>query len=130
MEKYALLGYCGLYCGGCNSFEENSGKWKCKGCKDETVLISDCPTKECAEKKQLLYCGECEGFPCDAQNAFYHDGVPHHGLALANIKRIQTDGLEKWLLEQEKEYTCQCGKRRLWFTKECMHDMEGTAPTP
>jgi hypothetical protein len=74
MEKYALLGYCGLYCGGCNSFEENSGKWKCKGCKDETVLISDCPTKECAEKKQLLYCGECEGFPCDAQNAFYPDG--------------------------------------------------------
>jgi hypothetical protein len=28
------------------------------------------------------------------------------------------------LLEQEQEYTCQCGKRRLWFAKECAHDKE------
>jgi hypothetical protein len=121
MEKYALLGYCGLYCGGCRSFEGHT-VGKCQGCKDEKVLISDCPTKECAEKKQLSHCGDCEGFPCDALNAFYHDGISHHAMALANVKRIRVDGPEKWLLEQEKEYACQCGKRRLWFATECVHD--------
>ncbi len=130
MEKYALLGYCGLYCGGCKSFEENAGKWKCKGCKVETELISDCPTKECAEKKHLLHCGDCEGFPCDALDAFYQDGLPHHALALANIQRIGMDGLEKWFVAEEKENICQCGKRRLWFTKECVHDKESMPPTP
>lgn len=122
MNQYTLLSYCGLYCGGCRSYEENSTEVKCKGCRDETVLVSDCPTRECAMRKGILHCGECEGFPCEVLNRFYNDGIAHHALARDNIERLKQSGADEWLSQQGTEHTCQCGKRRLWFVKECMHD--------
>jgi hypothetical protein len=118
MAKYKLLAYCGLYCGGCRSYFQNSDV-NCHGCRVEETLVDDCPTKICAEKRQLLHCGECDEFPCQMLNDFYNDGIKHHALALTNIKRIKGIGLSAWMQEQEVKHTCECGKRRLWFETKC-----------
>ena len=120
MAKYSLLAYCGLYCGGCRSYEENSDVG-CKGCRDEQTLVDDCPTRACAMRKAILHCGECDVFPCDVLNGFYTDGIAHHALAYENTRGIGTIGTDEWLLVQEREHTCQCGKRKLWFARGCTH---------
>jgi hypothetical protein len=38
------------------------------------------------------------------------------------VLRLKKVGVEKWLFEQEKEHTCTCGRRSLWFASECAHE--------
>ncbi|MDI6739320.1 MAG: DUF3795 domain-containing protein [Candidatus Edwardsbacteria bacterium] len=122
MSGHDLLGYCGLFCGGCGNHHGNGGEFSGRGCRAENELVADCPTKACAAGKGVLDCGECDGFPCDELGRFYSDGIRHHAAACANIGRIRLIGPEQWLSEQEKEHTCDCGKRRLWFSEKCTHD--------
>jgi hypothetical protein len=42
-------------------------------------------------------------------------------LAHDNIERIRHVGAEEWVVRQEGEHACRCGKRRLWFATECTH---------
>jgi len=119
MNKHKLLSYCGLYCGGCKNYHENSGEHKCLGCRNEKELVADCLTKACAAGKNLLHCGECGDFPCAPLENFYKDGRKHHALAFINIHRINKIGAEEWLKEQEKVHTSQCGERLLWGTGQC-----------
>jgi len=121
MDKYSKLAFCGLYCGGCKNYKEN---YNCQGCRNEKEMVSDCPTKACAVARGLLHCGECNEFPCEELQIFYHDGVKHHAMALDNIQRIKQIGLDEWLLEQGKTYTCQCGKKLYWFNDKCDHETD------
>ncbi|WP_213818249.1 DUF3795 domain-containing protein [Garciella nitratireducens] len=116
MEKYERLSLCGLYCGGCKNYKEN---FNCMGCRNEKELVHDCPTRPCCINKGLLHCGECTDFPCNVLNDFYNDGLRHHELAYKNMIMIKEIGLEKWLLEQEEEYTCKCGRKKVWFATKC-----------
>lgn len=68
MRQYETLSFCGIYCGGCKNYKENMN---CMGCRYESELIKDCPTRTCAIGKSLLYCGDCENFPCSELNDFY-----------------------------------------------------------
>ena len=74
----------------------------CQGCRNEMELLADCPTRVCAMKKSLLHCGQCENFPCEELNEFYHDGNPNHQLAYSNMKCIIEEGVSCWLLKQQK----------------------------
>lgn len=116
MPKYERLAYCGIYCGGCLNYRENMD---CAGCRAEEDLISDCPTKVCAEKKGFIHCGECDEFPCRHLNKFYEDGIRHHKQAYRNILRLREIGLDAWLGEQEREHICSCGSRKSWFAEKC-----------
>jgi len=69
--------------------------------------------------KGLLYCGECEDFPCNELFAFYKDGILHHELAYKNILSIRKIGVESWLIQQEEEHTCKCGRKKRWFATKC-----------
>lgn len=110
MKQHETLSYCGIYCGGCKNYKENMN---CMGCRNEKELVNDCPTRTCAINKGLLYCGECENFPCNELNNFYNDGIAHHKVAYQNILKIKETGMEKWNIEQEKEHLCECGKKKL-----------------
>ncbi len=107
MNHQEKLGYCGIYCGSCKNFKENAN---CMGCRDEQVMLNDCPTRACVTKKGLLFCGECAEFPCSLLNEFYKDGNPHHNLAYKNTLRIREIGADKWLLEQIALCSCSWGK--------------------
>jgi hypothetical protein len=119
MNPYETLSFCGIYCGGCKNYKENMN---CAGCRYEKQLVDDCPTRSCAIKRGFLHCGECENFPCNDLNDFYKDGIPHHELALQNMLKIKENGIEKWLFEQEKEHTCECGRKKAWFATKCIHE--------
>lgn len=121
MKEHEKLAYCGIFCGGCKNYRENLN---CMGCRYETSLVSDCPTRACASGKGLLHCGDCDEFPCPELKGFYEDGIPHHALALENMRRIKVIGPEKWLLEQETAHRCECGKRKLWFEAGCTHESD------
>ena len=121
MKKHETLAYCGLFCGGCKNYKENMN---CMGCRFEEELVTDCPTRACAADRGLLYCGDCEEFPCPSLKEFYEDGIRHHGMALQNVLRIRDIGPDNWLAEQEKEHTCQCGGRKLWFVEKCTHEAD------
>jgi hypothetical protein len=118
MKKYEALAYCGLYCGGCKNYKE---EMNCQGCRYETSLVDDCPTRACAIERGLLHCGDCEDFPCATLKDFYEDGVRHHGVAFQNMLRIKDIGPDEWLREQVERHKCECGRRKLWFAEGCAH---------
>jgi len=61
-----LLGPCGFYCGYCLAYT----KGVCLGCRyqaDKNAKKGDpkfCTTLNCAEKRGVVMCSECEKFPC------------------------------------------------------------------
>ena len=90
MSKYETLSYCGIYCGDCKNYKQNLN---CAGCRDETELISDCPTRVCAAERGYFHCGECDTFPCEMLNNWYHSGNPQHLQAYHNILEIKKVGI-------------------------------------
>jgi hypothetical protein len=98
MDKYEALSYCGYACVKCKNYKQNMN---CAGCRNETELISDCPTRVCAAERGLLHCGECSDFPCDELNGFYNDGNPGHLQAYHNMLEIKEIGVDEWLKRNE-----------------------------
>lgn len=45
---------------------------KCKGCREDHCLGSDCIVPECVKGKGIDFCYQCEDFPCD-QTGFSDD---------------------------------------------------------
>lgn len=104
-KKYEALSYCGIDCSICCNFHQNMN---CSGCRKEKKLLEDCPVRKCGMAKELLYCGQCRVFPCDMLEEFYSDGSPLHHQAFENIKIINNDGVDQWLLKR----TCGHSKKR------------------
>ena len=124
-----LAAPCGIYCGTCrqylllkkNLLEKRGFKVGCNGCrirnKKCAFIRRDCLA---LRKNDIIFCYECEKFPCqnlkklDAQYSekFYVN-------LIENLKRLRDIGVEKWLEEQKKLYTCpDCGG------EICVHDAE------
>ena len=99
MNKYETLSYCGIYCGKCKNYKQNMN---CCGCRNEPSLVNDCPTRACAIRRGLLHCGECDEFPCELLNNFYHDGNPLHLEAFQNMQEIIKNGVDNWLKMQNE----------------------------
>ena len=83
MKQYDFISFCGIDCRKCANYKQNMN---CAGCRDEKELLSDCPTRVCAMEKGFIHCGECDVFPCEELNSFYHDGNASHLQAFENIK--------------------------------------------
>ena len=94
-EKMCELTMCGYRCDLCKAFSQNiekkdergklSAAWKkyyglnipaadiyCDGCRcskpDAKRLDMDCPVRNCVIKKGVLYCGQCNEYPCETFN--------------------------------------------------------------
>ena len=124
-----LAAPCGIYCGACRQYllwkkdllEERGYKMGCKGCrirnKNCAFIRRDCPA---LKKKELDYCYECEQFPCQKLqkiDSLYQERYSVN--MVENLKRIEEIGVEQWLQEQKRLYTCpECGG------EICVHDAE------
>ena len=97
MGQYDLISFCGIDCKKCTNYKQNMN---CQGCRDERELLSDCPTRICANEKGLVHCGDCEVFPCEELINFYHDGKASHLQAYKNIIKYSV----RLRLEEEKDY--------------------------
>ncbi len=129
--------YCGLYCGACpimvanikGEVEEKAAKWEmdakdivCRGCKTEVnaVYCTDCVMRLCARDRDLDFCVECEDYPCNSFETFQRDRFPHHTLIPENLAAICGSGVETWLEEQKKRWSCAaCGEPHTWYEEEC-----------
>jgi hypothetical protein len=130
--------YCGLYCASCtvflatknNTISKLAEEWgknvndiTCCGCKSQTVteFCRSCALKTCAAAKGLEFCIECDDFPCRSLENFKNDKrYPYHIEVYDSLKTIKEHGVEYWLDEMKKRWSCsQCGREHGWFTLEC-----------
>jgi len=124
-----LAAPCGIYCGACRSYlllkkgllKERGYKSGCKGCRVKhkkcAFIRRDCPA---LWKNEIDFCYECDKFPCQKlERLDSHYQEKYSVNMIGNLKRIKEIKVEKWLLEQEKLYTCpECGG------EICVHDAE------
>lgn len=124
-----LAAPCGIYCGFCRQYlllkkdllEERGYKIGCKGCrirnKNCAFIRRDCSA---LRKKELDYCYECEQFPCQHLQKIDSMYQERYSVNMVeNLRRIKKIGVEKWLQEQKKLYSCrECGG------EICIHDSE------
>ncbi len=127
--------YCGLFCGACSvlvaneegEVEKRAAEWnkkpeelRCFGCKTTTVLNADCGMRLCARGKEIDSCHKCDEYPCAMLESFRADEHPHHSVVLKNLETIKGMGLNAWLLEQKKRWSCPgCGARFTWYDEVC-----------
>lgn len=130
LNEINLAGPCGFYCGTCRHYlarskgllEERNLKHGCQGCR---IQDKKCAwvKKDCVllRKKQIDFCFECEDFPCDNLKELDQRHVRDDGVSLiGNLLRIKEIGVEKWLEEQEKAWTCpQCSGNLCVIDKQC-----------
>ena len=66
---------CGLICEACTYKEPND----CKGCIATmgNPFHGECPVAQCAQKKGIVHCGQCDSFPCALLEQYSCD--PVHG---------------------------------------------------
>lgn len=127
-----VLGFCGLYCGGCayyqNTINGVGTPWEgqnidCFGCNSgqATPWCTNCEIKACNERQGIRICLDCTSFPCEVLTGFMDDPrYPYHKDVPDNMKRLKEIGLEAWSAEQEKNWICaDCGGQINWSNKEC-----------
>ena len=126
-----VLGYCGLYCGGCQAYQETTSEAKagaepterCLGCASDVVApwCRECAIRDCCKEKGLRYCLPCNEYPCDKLRAFTDDPrYPYHKAVHADMARLREIGLPAWLKEQSVRWICpSCGHRYHWFARQC-----------
>lgn len=129
----ALVGYCGLYCGGCPEFQktqagnpsvgEDGKPIPCDGCKSGrvTAWCTECEIKKCNRRKGLSFCSECGEYPCDILNDFMHmEKYVYHMEITEDFEQMKTTGIEAWYQKKEQEYYCNsCNHLNNWFEQEC-----------
>jgi hypothetical protein len=116
-EKTQLVAPCGIDCGSCElylckdnqqlfSFLVSIGipkeKLPCVGCRPGNgncpVIEDQCATYACGKEKNIEFCYECKGFPCDKFHpaADRADVLPHN-LKVFNLGTIKRDGVESFI---------------------------------
>jgi ribosomal protein L40E len=129
-----LIGYCGLYCGGCKNYQytekgastdEEGGKIEpCEGCRSTltTEWCSDCAIKVCNRERGTEICIECGDNPCSLLTNFMNDEkYPYHLEVMDNMKAIKEKGCAQWIKNMEIEYSCGiCGAKNHWFANSCV----------
>ncbi|MBN1619402.1 DUF3795 domain-containing protein [candidate division WOR-3 bacterium] len=112
-------------------FDTKKSEIKCYGCKTDVVFdgCSHCLIRKCAAKKTgIETCLDCEKYPCWrhkltglVKKVFgLEKKLPHHKDIKPNLEFIRQNGIDKWLNEQEKKWTCpSCGERLTWYHPIC-----------
>ena len=137
-SRTRLLGICGVYCGACSTYRAYNDKDQalfqrnvdmgmppdqifCKGCGSDVLneWCANCEFRKCVKERGIVYCFECEDFPCKKLIDFSKTR-PHRTLGLRNLKQLKGTSIEEWLKQQEKRWTCSsCGKKLHWYSRKC-----------
>ena len=136
--KSEYLSPCGMYCSVCSvraADKNNDQRLKqglapffgtspeniaCEGCmSDKTFQFATaCPIRACAQKKSLQGCHQCDDFPCNIIGNFPIEAAKNN--ILKSIPRWKELGTERWVAEQENNYTCsKCGTLLHRYADKC-----------
>ncbi len=117
-----LIGPCGINCRLCYAYARE--KNVCPGCRSDDAdhkakTCANCRIKNCTRlvANGWEYCFECDEFPCflvarlDKRYRTKYSAEP-----IDNLRRIQADGIDKFVAEENRDWVCpSCG------TLLCMH---------
>lgn len=106
------------------AYEEDDLKLKCQGCKSDDVFIvcRICNIRECAISKNVEHCIDCEDYPCEIYEEWkkIKSVLPHINAVSDNLENINKVGVDKWLLDQEKQWKCpKCDTNFSWYSTTC-----------
>jgi len=130
--------YCGIYCGACENVdakkrgqlaelakraEKPVEQLDCDGCKSEVITqcCVNCKIRACAVERGYETCVECAECPCGHFEPFKKgDFYPLYVLMMNNLKTTKRTGLDAWLKERKKRWSCaDCGTPFWWYQKTC-----------
>ncbi|MFC1643323.1 DUF3795 domain-containing protein [Myxococcota bacterium] len=135
-----LESYCGIYCGACSVLRYAStghsdaflnscsslpkNALVCRGCKSGTLYAGcrTCEVRECASQRGVTQCAQCAEYPCRTYKRLRSTRriLPHLWERAPNLAAITQHGMDAWLAEQEKRWSCpECGTRFSWYTAAC-----------
>jgi hypothetical protein len=128
-----LIGYCGLYCGGCRDYQrtrendpakdEDGIPRYCDGCKSNrtTIWCTECKIKECNKAKGIIICAECRDYPCEILYDFINDeNYKYHLEVPMDMEEIKKNGMQQWAEKKERAYYCKkCNNLNNWWEQEC-----------
>jgi hypothetical protein len=103
----------------------------CYGCKTDVIFpgCSKCPIRKCALRHpEVENCVFCKKYPCLLFRIYwgvlflrgFYKKLPHIKAVRTNLVTIKKIGLQAWLEEQKKEWSCPgCDTALTWYKKEC-----------
>lgn len=131
------MGRCGLYCGVCRIYRAymDSGKLReklaeefncspeevrCEGCKKlgetgwdkEKYWGRNCKIVKCLDKKELVFCYECEDYNTCKKFGKFAKICLKIGINLReNLDVIKSGKIDEWLKQENERWKCpECGK--------------------
>lgn len=127
MKTPVEIAPCGMNCFLCLGYQRE--KRKCPGCRvtDPTKMQTcrNCTIIHCEKlaKTKSGFCYKCESYPCTRLKNLDKRYRGKYGMSmLANLKQIKEKGLEVFIQEQEKRWTCpNCDKLLSAHRPVCLH---------
>ncbi len=137
-ELAVTAAVCGLFCEACSIFlasredpkrlallAERHGQTEeetyCEGCRSQrrSKYCRSCTLSSCAAERGYAFCGECDKFPCRELESFRVER-PHRTEIYRNLVRIDTIGVQAWLVEAAERHTCpSCGTINSAYDLSC-----------
>ena len=112
-----LIAPCGMNCSVCRFYLSKvkglykSKKSGCTGCIPRGEGCANHGGCEPINTGAVRFCFECGDFPCrQLKKLEYRYATKYHTSLIDNLLRIKENGIDRWLVEEEKRWKCQeCG---------------------
>ncbi|MGI6152821.1 MAG: DUF3795 domain-containing protein [Christensenellaceae bacterium] len=111
-----MLAPCGVNCQACSAHLAATGAAsRCPGCRapantHKRKSCVNCAKKDCAFSQGLTWCFECSRFPCSRIKSLNKRYIENYGIDLIQNGRSAQAGMDAFLQEQRKRFTCpHCG---------------------
>lgn len=110
-----MIAPCGVNCTVCSAHVQHQKK-PCPGCREAIEKITrkscqNCTKKKCAFEKGLLWCFQCEKFPCSAIKNLDKSYQKNYEVSIIQNGIEAKNDMRAFLLSQQKHYTCKnCGE--------------------
>jgi predicted RNA-binding Zn-ribbon protein involved in translation (DUF1610 family) len=93
----------------------------CRGCKTDQPanVCANCKIKVCAMGRGVEFCNDCAEYPCPLLTDL-SKRLPHLKVLFRNLAAIKEKGVDVWLAEEKKRWSCpECGERFFWYSEKC-----------
>ena len=101
-------------CGGCFKKDDENKPKHCRSC-----IIVNC---ESLTKNKTGFCYDCEKYPCSRLKRLDKRYRTNYGMSMIeNLEYIQNKGLDKFLINEDKRWTCKvCGSGLCVHRDHCL----------
>ena len=122
-----LIAVCGMDCHLCLAYKrEKNG---CSGCREKPgsrfAFCDKCKIRNCekALNGNYHFCSQCDSYPCKLIKHIDKRYRTNYSMSMIeNLDHIKHSGIRKFLIDEEKEWTCpRCGQILCVHRPHCIH---------